>query len=79
MWGIMLTVQTSMGFLLTLVTIHLIPVVVDLIGWAVCLRDPGARSGDRHSGHVAVTAEPGRGPACWRARIKASRIESFAP
>ncbi len=31
--GIMLTVQTSMGFLLTLVTIHLIPVVVDLIGW----------------------------------------------
>jgi len=31
--GTMLTVQTSMGFLLTLVTIHLIPVVVDLIGW----------------------------------------------
>jgi hypothetical protein len=29
----MLTVQISMGFLLTLVTIHLIPVVVDLIGW----------------------------------------------
>jgi len=29
----MLTVQTSMGFLLTLVTIHLIPVVVDLVGW----------------------------------------------
>ena len=31
--GTMLTVQTSMGFLLTLMTIHLIPVVVDLIGW----------------------------------------------
>jgi MFS family permease len=31
--GTMLTVQISMGFLLTLVTIHLIPVVVDLIGW----------------------------------------------
>ena len=31
--GTMLTVQTSMGFLLTLVTIHLIPVVVDLVGW----------------------------------------------
>jgi MFS family permease len=31
--GTMLTVQTSFGFLLTLITIHLIPPVVDLIGW----------------------------------------------
>ncbi len=29
----MLTVQTSMGFLLTLITIHLVPVVVDAVGW----------------------------------------------
>jgi len=31
--GTMLTVQTSIGFLLTIVTIQLTPVVVDLIGW----------------------------------------------
>jgi MFS family permease len=31
--GTMLTVQTSMGFLLTLATIHLLPPVVDLVGW----------------------------------------------
>lgn len=31
--GTMLTVQTSMGFLLTLVTIHLVPMMVDLVGW----------------------------------------------
>ncbi|MBO6783422.1 MAG: MFS transporter [Alphaproteobacteria bacterium] len=31
--GTMLTVQTSMGFLLTLVTIHLVPEVVEAVGW----------------------------------------------
>jgi MFS family permease len=31
--GTMLTVQTSMGFLLTLATIHLIPLLVDGFGW----------------------------------------------
>jgi len=31
--GTMLTVQTSMGFLLTLITIHLVPIIVDVIGW----------------------------------------------
>ena len=31
--GTMLTVQTSMGFLLTLSTIHMIPWLVDWIGW----------------------------------------------
>lgn len=31
--GTMLTVQTSLGFLLTMVTIHLIPPLVDAIGW----------------------------------------------
>jgi MFS family permease len=31
--GTMLTVQTSAGFLLTLVTIHLVPVFVDMVGW----------------------------------------------
>ena len=29
----MLTVQTSMGFLVTLVSIHLIPVLVDALTW----------------------------------------------
>jgi MFS family permease len=31
--GTMLTVQTSMGFLLTLATIHMIPWLVDVVGW----------------------------------------------
>ena len=31
--GTMLTVQTSAGFLLTLITIHLVPMMVDLVGW----------------------------------------------
>jgi MFS family permease len=31
--GTMLTIQTSVGFLLTLVSIHLIPYAVDLLGW----------------------------------------------
>lgn len=31
--GTMLTVQTSMGFLLTLATIHLVPMLVEAVGW----------------------------------------------
>ena len=31
--GTMLTLQTCVGFLLTLVSIHLIPYVVELVGW----------------------------------------------
>jgi hypothetical protein len=31
--GTMLTIQTSMGFLLTLLTIHLIPRIVESVGW----------------------------------------------
>ncbi len=31
--GTMLTMQTAMGFLLTLITIHLMPVVVEGVGW----------------------------------------------
>ena len=31
--GTMLTIQTCAGFLLTLVTIHLIPLLVDAVGW----------------------------------------------
>jgi hypothetical protein len=31
--GTMLTVQTSAGFLLTLVTIHLLPLLAELVGW----------------------------------------------
>lgn len=33
MIGTMLTIQTSVGFLISLATIHLIPVFIDLIGW----------------------------------------------
>ncbi|MCX6132889.1 MAG: MFS transporter [Ignavibacteriales bacterium] len=32
--GTALTLQTSLGFLLTLITIRLIPVLVDLVGWS---------------------------------------------
>jgi len=31
--GTMLTAQTAMGFMLTLFTIHLVPYLVDLVGW----------------------------------------------
>ena len=31
--GTMLTMQTAMGFLLTLLTIHLMPLAVDGMGW----------------------------------------------
>jgi len=33
MIGTMLTIQTSVGFLISLASIHLIPVFVDLVGW----------------------------------------------
>jgi len=31
--GTMLTIQTSIGFLITVLTIHLTPYIVDLVGW----------------------------------------------
>ncbi len=31
--GTMLTMQTSVGFLLTLATVHLMPLLVDAVGW----------------------------------------------
>ena len=31
--GTMLTIQTSIGFLITVLTIHLTPVIVDIVGW----------------------------------------------
>ena len=31
--GTMLTVQTGSGFLLTLITIHLVPLIVEWVGW----------------------------------------------
>ncbi len=31
--GTMLTMQTAMGFLLTLFTIHLMPAAVEIMGW----------------------------------------------
>jgi len=31
--GTMLTVQTSVGFLLTLATVHLVPTMVEAVGW----------------------------------------------
>ena len=29
----MLTIQTSIGFLITVITIHLTPLIVDVVGW----------------------------------------------
>jgi hypothetical protein len=48
--GTMLTVQTALGFTLTLVTIHLMPYLVDALGWRyafVPLRSACARFGRR--------------------------------
>ena len=33
--GTMLTIQTCAGFLLTLITIHLMPIIVEMTGWSV--------------------------------------------
>jgi len=54
--GTMLTVQTSAGFLLTLATIHLVPVFVDMVGWRYAF--------------VFLAAGPAIGVlAMWRLRV----------
>ena len=54
--GTMLTVQTSAGFLLTLVTIHLVPIFVAMVGWRFAF--------------VFLAAGPAVGVwAMWRLRI----------
>jgi len=54
--GTMLTVQTSAGFLLTLATIHLVPVFVDMVGWRFAF--------------VFLAAGPAIGVlAMWRLRV----------
>jgi len=54
--GTMLTVQTSAGFLLTLLTIHLVPVFVDMVGWRFAF--------------VFLAAGPAIGVlAMWRLRV----------
>ena len=55
--GTALTAQTAIGFLLTVVTIQLVPIVADLIGWqyAFLLLAPGPLIGA-----VAMSALPAR-------------------
>ena len=54
--GTMLTVQTSAGFLLTLATIHLVPIFVDMVGWRFAF--------------VFLAAGPAIGVlAMWRLRV----------
>jgi len=48
--GTALTLQTSMGFLLTLVTIRLLPVVQTWVGWQWAFCAPGPGPGGRHWG-----------------------------
>ena len=35
--GTMLTLQTCLGFMLTMITIHLMPILVDGVGWTYAL------------------------------------------
>jgi hypothetical protein len=55
--GTALTAQTAIGFLLTVVTIQLVPIAADLIGWqyAFLLLAPGPLIGA-----VAMSALPAR-------------------
>lgn len=60
--GTMLTVQTSVGFLLTLITIHLIPVFVDLVGWrfAFVILAPGPFIGILAMWRLRASPDAGR-------------------
>jgi MFS family permease len=60
--GTMLTIQTSTGFLLSMLTIHLVPVVAGLIGWqfAFAILAPGPVVGIWAMGKLRASADARR-------------------
>ena len=66
--GTALTAQTAIGFLLTVVTIHLVPVAADLDRLAVRLPAARTRSGDRCGGDDS--APPASRPSTTASRTK---------
>jgi MFS family permease len=60
--GTMLTIQTSTGFLLSMLTIHLVPVVADLVGWqlAFAILAPGPVVGIWAMGRLRASADARR-------------------
>jgi hypothetical protein len=60
--GTMLTIQTSLGFLLTMVTIHLTPVVAARVGWhfAFGILAPGPVIGIWAMGRLRARPESSR-------------------
>ncbi len=69
--GTALTVQTSLGFLLTLVTIRLVPTLARLVDLALGVRFPRPRPGRGHLGHAPSAPSPRRGPDGLRPTIVA--------
>ena len=70
--GTMLTLQTAMGFTLTLVTIHLLPHWVDTHGLALRVRPAGDRARDRRLRDGCGCA-PIRARRCWPAGVADAR------
>ena len=60
--GTMLTVQTSVGFLITLVTIHLIPMFVDALTWRCAFAPLTIGPALGIFGHGPIASPPGSRP-----------------
>jgi len=73
--GTMLTLQTALGFSLTLITIHLMPLAVELLGWRFAFHAPRHRSLLRSVGHGAA-APPSR---CREAGRRSTLTGATAP
>jgi dipeptide/tripeptide permease len=60
--GTMLTIQTSSGFLLSMITIHLVPVVANWVGWqlAFAVLAPGPVVGIWAMGKLRASADARR-------------------
>ncbi len=57
--GTALTIQTCIGFLLTSISIELIPHMVNLVGWRYAFVDPGARTVSGCHRHAATAQSAG--------------------
>ena len=67
--GTMVTVQTSIGFLLTLVTIHLLPILVDRVGWGLAFAVLANRTRAWHGRDVPSTPTSRKRQARRRATL----------
>jgi sugar phosphate permease len=75
--GTALTLQTSLGFLLTMVTIQAVPAIVDVVGWQwafpVLALGPALGIAAIQRFQVARAGSGGRSPAAGEVRTEGSR------